>query len=228
VKRFRRIGDFEMVNEHPLTCDAVAGEDLVERYADGQLTAAEAERFEAHYFACDRCWGDLRTVLALRSAAPSAPHRSGSPSPRPAGPSRLGWHGAPRRWIVPTAAAAAIVLAVGLSVLTRGERRENMGSIVRGAESGLSLTIQRAGDSVLLSWPNVEGSVRARVRVYTEDGRLVRTRESPGARVTLDGALVDTLEAVFVQVDLFDRIGTLVATSPLQRVPGPEDEGGTR
>jgi anti-sigma factor RsiW len=44
------------MDEQPMTCELVDQRELDRRYLTGQLNDNEASAFEAHYFACDRCW----------------------------------------------------------------------------------------------------------------------------------------------------------------------------
>jgi TolA-binding protein len=50
-----------------MTCDAIHDGELIGAYLLGHLTEEEQARFEAHYFACDRCFAALETVRALRA-----------------------------------------------------------------------------------------------------------------------------------------------------------------
>jgi hypothetical protein len=91
-----------------------------DRYLLGELTAAEADAFEEHYFDCVDCADELRIGtrfmnggrgIAREAAAPSevAPVVRFEPRPR-----RTAW--------LPAAVAAALVLAVGAPILMRQQR----------------------------------------------------------------------------------------------------------
>ena len=82
-----------------MDCQRVQLDEIAEVYLAGRLPAAEQERFEAHYFECPSCYERLRTLQAAADELRRAPARA----PRRA-----------RTWLMPLAAAAALLLAVGL------------------------------------------------------------------------------------------------------------------
>jgi hypothetical protein len=79
-----------------MNCAEVAQNDIAERYVAGQLTDAEQDAFEAHFFECRACTEEVRTLQAIQTGLES----------RPAVQSSHVW-----RW----AAAAILVLAGGLA-----------------------------------------------------------------------------------------------------------------
>jgi tetratricopeptide (TPR) repeat protein len=101
-------------------CALVDREARIVSYLAETLAADEAEAFEAHYFACDQCWRELRQGLEIRAALTpkvdtSAPVIPFVAEPAPALAARqLPWH-----W-VSLAAAAALVLATVLTMWFRG------------------------------------------------------------------------------------------------------------
>jgi len=50
-----------------MDCEQVKREELIERYLSGQLSEAEQDAFEKHYFECARCFEDLRAFRALQA-----------------------------------------------------------------------------------------------------------------------------------------------------------------
>jgi TolA-binding protein len=79
--------------------------DIVERYLVGDLSEAEREAFERHYFACAACFDDLEIQRALQDElrrSPEAPARRRSP-----------------RLVATIRVAAALVLAVGAAIWLR-------------------------------------------------------------------------------------------------------------
>lgn len=91
-----------------------------DRYLLGELTAAEADAFEDHYFDCADCADELRIGMRFMNggrgiAREAAAAPEGSPvvrfEPRPR---RTAWF--------PAAIAAALVLAVGAPILMRQQR----------------------------------------------------------------------------------------------------------
>ena len=81
-----------------MKCPRPASDDDLERYVLGQMTDAEQQAFEEHYFGCDECFGRLETLRIIHSAARTVKTRS-----------------SPRWWLQGAAGiAAAVAIAVGL------------------------------------------------------------------------------------------------------------------
>jgi TolA-binding protein len=81
-----------------MKCLRPASDDDFERYLIGQMTDAEQQAFEEHYFGCDECFGRLEALRTIQSAARAVKSRK-----------------APRWW--PQGAvgiAAAVAIAAGL------------------------------------------------------------------------------------------------------------------
>lgn len=51
-----------------MNCEQVLKSDIVEKYILSQLSVAEHEAFEQHYFECERCFEELQTCRALQVA----------------------------------------------------------------------------------------------------------------------------------------------------------------
>jgi RNA polymerase sigma-70 factor (ECF subfamily) len=85
----------------PADCDRFLAEEVPERYLTGVLTDADRDAYEEHFFTCNRCFGELQTMRALRAELRDRALMEG-PSPV-------------RRIVKPvwawTAAAAALILA---------------------------------------------------------------------------------------------------------------------
>jgi anti-sigma factor RsiW len=69
-----------------MPCDQIAAEGLAERYLLGQLSEQHQAAFERHYFDCERCFGELQTLGAMRAelrgaAARPGPHRVPTDAP---------------------------------------------------------------------------------------------------------------------------------------------------
>lgn len=99
-----------------MSCAYVVDRSVTEQYVAGLLSDEERDAFEAHYFSCPRCFGELRAIAALQDEV--ARHRSDilaesdvaqdvAQAFRPAEPS------APL-WIPLLAAAAAVAIAVAI------------------------------------------------------------------------------------------------------------------
>lgn len=86
-----------------MNCEQVRNQDLVEKYVTGQLHELEMSSFEEHYFSCDAC---LRAVQLGQAIVFGGGKAKGS-----AQVTEMPRRGAgSSRWIVPLAAAAAVVL----------------------------------------------------------------------------------------------------------------------
>lgn len=55
-----------------IDCARIEAGDLEARYLSDRLTDEEAEAFEAHYFACDKCWTSLQRAIEMRAALTNA------------------------------------------------------------------------------------------------------------------------------------------------------------
>lgn len=85
-----------------MNCSASVRDEFAERYLLGQLSLAEQEAYERHYFECDRCFGELQTLQAIQQVLRSAP--PALPAPRKA-ITRVPWWG----WVTGGAVAASLV-----------------------------------------------------------------------------------------------------------------------
>src|ERR1019366_5210198 len=52
----------------PMNCEQVLKGDIAEKYILSQLSVAEQEAFEQHYFECERCFEELQTCRGLQVA----------------------------------------------------------------------------------------------------------------------------------------------------------------
>ena len=87
-----------------MNCKVVAQDRIVERYSAGQLSEAEAEAFEQHFFECEKCYEALQDHAAIRAALSNAPREELS-RPAPSSADFNPW------WLL---AAAMLVLGLGL------------------------------------------------------------------------------------------------------------------
>src|SRR5580658_4596617 len=83
-----------------LTCEQISAQDIPSRYVLGELSEAEQDQFEQHYFECGRCFEAVRIRQSLGGALS-----------RRAGRNWLRW--------AALAAAAAVLLAVGVHLVWR-------------------------------------------------------------------------------------------------------------
>ena len=76
-----------------MNCQQAAEAELAERYVLGDLSDAEQEAFERHYFECARCFEDLESRPRARTAPGSL-----RPAPRVPGRGRTRLHRG--RWVI--------------------------------------------------------------------------------------------------------------------------------
>ena len=187
----------------------------VESYLLGEMSPAERESFEEHYFECSVCAEDLQAAAqfiedakdlmaaeASASIVPARPHTSAVESPKPSGWDWLGW-------LRPQAAAAllaVLVVVVGVETFSTipGLRRQvnefetprTVKSIVlRPVTRGDASTVRTvAGESVVLVFdppesPDLASGTPLRFTVKSADGRtmfeLPGETPTPGERITL-------------------------------------------
>lgn len=82
-----------------MTCQRVASENLIERYIEGTLDSPLLDEFEDHYFACELCLAQLKTVQAIKPVLATLP---------PPSRGKLPWAHLP--WIGVAAAATVGIL----------------------------------------------------------------------------------------------------------------------
>lgn len=178
-------------------------ESTAARYLAGRLAEHEAEAFEAHYFACDRCWKEVRAAQELRSALEPAT-RTKAVRGRP--------------WI-PLAAAAALVGALAGWMLVRQPGAERVFRAGRGDE--LALTASAGETRLSVSWSPVPDARAYRARVVTAEGALVTEQELAAPPLSLDRqSLPDAMLYVTVQALGADH-QVLVSSAPLATAGKP-------
>lgn len=196
-------GDLEAMPGIPpaLTCEQVDQEELDTRYLRGQLDAARAEAFEAHYFGCDRCWGLVQGGNQIRAAqSVSTPPKSRS--------NRVWW----------IAAVAAFAAVAGVSVLRelRTDGPEPVDTL-RGGMADLAQPVATAEPNRLtLAWKKVPDAASYRVRLFGGDGTMLIQREVTDTSFSIarDSIASPTLQLVW-QVHALDRLGGEMARFPL-------------
>jgi hypothetical protein len=94
-----------------MTCDAVERDNIIEQYIAGRLDSDMKEQWEQHYFGCERCAGQLETIMAIQQPLRSMAEEIRQEMPRPRLNVRWIWAGA--------AIAATLLVAVALSYSRR-------------------------------------------------------------------------------------------------------------
>src|SRR5215217_6504252 len=104
-----------------MTCHDVETRGMAEEYLLGRLSEADAEAYESHYFSCERCYSELSSLRAVRSALTGGSAAAAAPRQAP----RTGTRALP--WL---AAAAAVILAVAVSLVIMRRGSGSAGPIV--------------------------------------------------------------------------------------------------
>jgi anti-sigma factor RsiW len=198
------------MSDNTAECPFVQDVDIEARYLSGRLSEEEAEAFEAHYFACDRCFALVQRGADLRAAAMLAP------------PVRT-----PRRvaWWPPLAAAAGLIVVTGLwrTLPDRAPRAPSAAAaaseVLRGASGTVDLHASVSGSTVLVSWAPTERSGSHRVRLLGEDGSLLSEHEVTGTSARLAVPIRDGTRAapLYVQVQALGPLHDVIAASPIVR-----------
>lgn len=180
-----------------LTCDDVEARHLEAGYLARRLSPDDAAAYEAHYFACERCWASLQRATEARAAF-------GAPQQRSA------------RRLVPWGLAAAAVLALVLGAPFLSRNRQAELGTTRGSGDSLIVNTSRPGNAAAASWPAVQGAQSYRVRLYLSDGRLLLERETADTTFSVAAdALPPGAPGVFWQVQALDQVRQPIARSAL-------------
>ena len=186
----------------------------VESYLLGEMSPAERESFEEHYFECSVCAEDLRAASQFiedakdlmaaeaSSAVPARPYTGAVEAPKPSGWDWLGW-------LRPQAAAAllaVLVVVAGVETfstipglwrqVSEFEAPRTVKSIIlRPVTRGDASTVRIvAGEAVVLVFdppesPELASGTPLRFTVKSADGRtmfeLPGETPNPGERITL-------------------------------------------
>jgi Putative zinc-finger len=185
--------------------DCGVDDSLAARYVSGRLDEAEAEAFEAHYFACERCLGLVQQANEIR-----------------AGLSASGGRGLRSRPWLPLAAAAALLLALAGWWLT-GRRDDAGGHAFRAASGpGLDVRVSAAAGHLDVTWAAVAAARRYRVRLVDADGILLVERELDAPPASI-GATRLPATLAYVTVEALGPDREVLAASPPHevRLPAP-------
>jgi len=94
-----------------MDCARVAREEILASYMLGRLNQETREAFEEHYFECERCFGELQTLQAVREELGATDDRVSGSKGRVFG-----------RWSGAAGLAAGVIMAVGLLLWMRAPR----------------------------------------------------------------------------------------------------------
>lgn len=210
-----------------VTCSRVEQEDLDARYLAGTLSEEEAEAFEQHYFACDRCWSAVQVGLDVRAANDTA-SREGQPR----APALTVEHSAPdqgmrttrRRWWPLAIAASIAILAVG--VWRGGDWSDGrpIGDGVRGPVDSIRAVASVRGRTLVLSWPPTPNADRYGVRLQKRDATVIVERTTADTSLAMSRDSLSGVadgERVYWEVRAFDALRRTIARSRLVPVVVP-------
>ncbi len=194
-----------------ITCADVDARHLEAAYLAGRLSAADAEAFEAHYFACDRCWMLVQQAAEVRAALSDRPGSGIVPTARTRG-SRL-------RRLIPLLAAAAVILAVELWLRPSAPPPT---AIYRGGDSSLRAVARATVESLGVSWERRAGVGTYRVRLFGADGRLLAEHESVDTALAVSRSVIPSGTRAYWEVDALDSLREIFAHSPLIPASPPD------
>jgi TolA-binding protein len=149
-------------------CDI--GSEAAERYVVGSMDESERTSFEDHFFACQDCFFTVQALETARGVL--AGGSSAAESAKAGGWLRGAARGLPLQWM---AAAAALIVVVGLSVMTRQGssptpvRPEVVAEVPIAAPHGAVSTAPPPAPAVAAPAPTPAASAR-----QTSEGRLER------------------------------------------------------
>jgi len=185
-----------------------------ERYLLGELSAAEADAFEEHYFDCAECADDLRVGVQVMSGGRSLAREAQRETLAPAVP--IAQHRARRaRWF-PAVAAAALMLAITTPVIVAQWRNANE-PVFEVASSHSLLDAESRGDGGVLTldgnrenalWVDVPPDPaysRHEVRLHRPDGSVLARPFTPDPNgepllLTVRGLATGSHELVIVGI----------------------------
>lgn len=195
------------MTDDPLTCERVDALDLDVQYTLGKLSPEVAERFEEHFFGCERCFALVQGGIAARRAVAS--------DQTAASAGRV-----PGRRIGPVwgmlVAAALVLLALGVRRWVATDARPIEADTLRGAGTGWLASARIAGDTVVASWPAVPEAERYLVRIYGAAGELLLER--PTSDTTFRSTLPASGTRLTLDVQAQDSIRQMLARAPLVRL----------
>ncbi len=205
----------------PLTCADVEARDLDAGYLAGRLSPDEAAAYEAHYFACERCWAALWLASEARAALAPVASAGAAPAVAP----RLAPRHRARRRFWGLASAATLLLAAGtLQFLSSRGQGGSEAAVLRGPADSISVRAAIADDTLSASWASVPDADRYRVRLFGAEGEVLAERETADTAVTI---AVESLDASartgarYWQMLALDRLRRPLSRSPLTPASPP-------
>lgn len=197
------------------TCADTDERDLEARYAAGQLSSDDAEAFEEHFFACDRCWSLVQRAVEIRAAQGRAA-RTVRPPRSPA------WRSyRVSRWLT-LAAAATIVAGIWRAGALRDPGSETVA--MRGPTDSLHVVTGTRGATLIASWARAIEASSYRVRLYSASGTLLHQRELTDTTIAVAASSLPKTSPgtdLYWEIQAINRSRQVVARSGLRAVRFP-------
>ena len=186
-----------------IDCPYVENDDLLRQYLAGTVADSDAEEFERHLFACDRCREEVEQGLAVRAALQ-----------RPA-------HGSLLRWRFPSvtfaaAAAAVILVAIGLWQMRSAE--PTVPQPVRGSERGITASARLANGAFTTIWQPNPSARQYVVQLFTADGTPLQSVHTSESKATVPLGSIPRGKTIYWKIQALDENGTVIGSSELQRI----------
>lgn len=201
------------------TCEDTDERDLEARYAAAKLSSDDAEAFEEHFFACDRCWSLVQRAVEIRAAQTRAARARPPRSPA--------WRSnRVSRWLT-LAAAAIIVAGIWRAGALRGPGSETVA--MRSPTDSLHVVTGTRGATLIASWARAIEASSYRVRLYSASGTLLHQRDLTDTTIAVAASsLPKTLPGtdLYWEIQAINRSRQVVARSGLRavRFPRPADD----
>lgn len=194
---------------------------VVADYLAGRLSAAQAEAFEAHSFACERCFGELRRATELRAAVQDRLSTDAHDHLPTARTRSVSWP--------PLAVAASFVLAIGVwyAIPVINDAEVPLEPVYRDGEDntasgkGLRLLVEHSDNIVSLKWPEVQGADQYQVRVFTESGDPVFEQQTRATSIEISAASwedTNVPDKFYGQVIALDELRQVIVQSGFEPI----------
>ena len=218
------------MRSNTITCADTDRGDLEARYAAGQLSENEAEVFEEHFFACDRCWTLVQHATEIRAAesiaatlpAVTTPEVVASTAIVPALHVPARKYNNPSRWLALAAVATFIVIGTWRAEVWRRPGAEV--ATMRGPTDTLHVVTQTRGTTLIASWARTADATAYGVRLYSASGASLFQRETTDTTVALAAASLPNIvpgAALYWEIQAIDRMRQVVGRSGLRKATFP-------
>lgn len=180
---------------------------IVGPYLAGELAEADANAYEEHYFACDRCWDAVQRGLELRAAFLHEARDDRSPRKSPV---RVG--------LAVAASLFLVIMAGGLWQWQSSNRPAPDGVVERGRSDLLRLDVAATTEALSLRWDAVEGADSYAVRLLDVAGSVIFEDTTNATQLTVSrSSLPSGKQSVPLvwHVEALDSLRRTVASSGL-------------